>query len=81
MRTVTASDANRNFSGLLRGVAGGESVVIISRGTPVAKMSPVDAKTGRQAARHSLLHRLENQCASGQRNWTRDELYEDRTCG
>jgi prevent-host-death family protein len=81
MRTVTASDANRNFSGLLRSVAGGESVVIVSRGTPVAKMSPVNDKPSRQAARHSLLHRLESQSASGQRNWTRDELYEGGICG
>lgn len=75
MRTVTASDANRNFSGLLRDVASGESVLIVSRGTPVAKISPVDAKNGRMAAKDSLLLRLSGQNATGLRTWTRDELY------
>jgi prevent-host-death family protein len=75
MRTVTASDANRNFSGLLRDVASGESILIVSRGTPVAKISPVDPKPGRMAAKESLLVRLSGQKASGRRDWTRHELY------
>jgi prevent-host-death family protein len=77
MRTVTASDANRNFSGLLRDVASGESILIVSRGTPVAKISPVDSKTGRMAAKESLLLRLSGQKASGRRDWTRNELYSE----
>ena len=77
MRTVTASDANRNFSGLLRDVASGESILIVSRGSPVAKISPVDVKTGRLAAKESLLFRLSGQAPTGQRGWTRDELYNE----
>jgi len=77
MRTVTASDANRNFSGLLRDVAYGESILIVSRGTPVARISPVDVKAGRTAAKESLLLRLSGQNASGQRDWTRNELYSE----
>jgi len=75
MRTITASDANRNFSGLLRDVASGESILIVSRGTPVAKMSPADEKTQGMAAKKSLLQRLSGQKATGRRDWTRDELY------
>ena len=77
MRTITASDANRNFSGLLRDVASGESILIVSRGTPVAKISPVDAKTEGTAAKESLLLRLSGQKASGRRDWTRTELYNE----
>jgi len=77
MRTVTASDANRNFSGLLRDVASGESILIVSRGTPVARISPIDEKIGGPAAKESLLQRLSGQKATGQRDWTRDELYGD----
>ena len=76
MRTITASDANRNFSGLLRDVASGESILIVSRGTPVAKISPVEVKTGMLAAKESLLLRLSGQKASGRRNWIRNDLYE-----
>lgn len=77
MRTITASDANRNFSGVLRDVASGESILIVSRGTPVAKISPVDVKNSRTAAKESLLLRLASQSSSGQRDWTRNELYDE----
>ncbi|MDR3174933.1 MAG: type II toxin-antitoxin system prevent-host-death family antitoxin [Desulfovibrio sp.] len=75
MRTVTASDANRNFSGLLKDVASGESILIVSRGTPVAKICPIDTKIDRIAAKESLLLRLSRQNSTGRRDWTRDDLY------
>jgi len=77
MRTVSATDANRNFSGLLRVVASGESVLIVSRGTPVAKISPVGAKNAAMVAKETLLSRLSGQKATGGRDWTRNELYRD----
>ena len=77
MRTVTASDANRNFSGLLRDVASGESILIVSRGTPVATISPADEKARGVAAKKSLLQRLSRQEATGRRDWTRNELYSE----
>src|SRR5580698_1031684 len=40
-KTVSAADANRRFSELLRTVKKGQSVVITSHGTPVAKISPI----------------------------------------
>ena len=75
MRTVTASNANRNFSGLLRDVASGESILIVSRGKPVAKISPLNTKASGMGAKESLLLRLSGQSATGQRDWTRNELY------
>jgi prevent-host-death family protein len=75
MRTITASDANRNFSSLLREVSSGESVLIVSRGRPVATISPVEAETNRPAAQKALLSRLDTQPVTGTRDWTRDELY------
>ena len=77
MRTITASDANRNFSGLLRDVAAGESILIVSRGKPVAKISPADADTGSMAAKESLILRLSGQKLTEQRDWTRGELYSE----
>ncbi|MDR1242597.1 MAG: type II toxin-antitoxin system prevent-host-death family antitoxin [Deltaproteobacteria bacterium] len=75
MRTVTASAANRNFSGLLRDVASGESILIVSRGTPVAKICPMDAEPDRMAAKKALLLRLSGQNSTGRRDWTRDALH------
>jgi prevent-host-death family protein len=78
MKTVSAADANRQFSSLLRDVATGEVVTILARGKPVATMAPVRAEEGtRQAAKASLLQRLRQQQPAGERNWTRGELYED----
>lgn len=77
MKTISAGDANRHFSSVLRDVSAGEVVMVLSRGKPVATISPVcwDARK-RQAAKRALLDRLRQQKASGARNWTRDELYE-----
>lgn len=41
MKTVSAATANRQFSALLREVALGERVTVLSRGKPVAAMVPV----------------------------------------
>ena len=75
---ISAADANRRFSLLLRGVREGRSYVVTSHGKPVARIVPVgkhDAiSTG---ARTALLARLERQPVVRTGRWTRDELYED----
>lgn len=78
MKTVSAADANRHFSRVLREVAQGTHVTVVSRGRPVATISPVRGSgRERQAARHILLERLRQQPVVGGRSWTRDELYDD----
>jgi prevent-host-death family protein len=78
-KAVSAAEANRDFSKLLRGVREGRSYVITSHGKPVARIVPLDANDRvRATARDVLLARLRAQPATspiGQ--WTRDELYED----
>lgn len=77
MKTVSASDANRQFSSLLRKVARGTSFTVLSRGKPVATIGPAQIEQpSRDAARDLLLKRLKRQAASGKREWVRDELYE-----
>jgi len=77
MKTISAGDANRHFSNLLRDVASGKVITVLSRGKPVATISPAyGGDVQRQAARLCLLERLRQYKASGARNWTRDELYE-----
>ncbi len=81
-KSVSAADANRRFSELLKGVRKGRSYIVTSHGEPVAKLVPAeqDARTF-AAARSSLLARLKAQRAlqgaKARRRWTRDELYED----
>lgn len=78
MKTISAGDANRHFSSLLREVATGEIVTVLSRGRPVATLSPAHfGSDQRQRAKQSLLARLRQQQPTGVRAWTRDELYDE----
>ena len=77
MKTISAADANRYFSSLLRDVATGEVVTVVSRGKPVAVISGANQEDASKLRAHkSLVARLKSQPATGARNWTRDELYE-----
>ena len=81
MKTITATNANRGFSNLLREVSKGEEITILSRGTPVAKITSVNsAALQKNAMKNLLLSRLKAQDVTGSRNWTRDELYDDSPC-
>ena len=75
---VSAADANRRFSLLLRGVREGRSYVVTSHGKPVARLIPAGKPDAAAvSARAALLSRLEKQPVMNAGRWTRDELYED----
>jgi len=77
MKIISAADANRQFSSVLRQVSQGEVFTVVSRGRPVAAIGPaVVSDEERRAARSLLLARLQKHAATGCRNWTRDELYD-----
>lgn len=77
---VTAADANRTFSRLLRGVQQGRTYVVTNHGKPVARIVPMtedDDEAARERAHAALVERLRQQPAVDVGPWTRDELYED----
>ena len=74
---VSASDANRSFSQILRDVRAGQPYVVTVHGKPVARIVPcTEADDGRDAARAALLERLGSQPVTNIGHWSRDELYE-----
>lgn len=74
---VTAADANRNFSHILREVRGGASYVVTAHGKPVARIIPCEpADAARAAARETLLRRLRDQPVTDIGPWNRDDLYQ-----
>lgn len=77
MKSISAADANRHFSSLLREASRGVRITVTSRGRPVATISAADQAGGREraAARRALLSRLRATRVTGARNWSRDELY------
>jgi prevent-host-death family protein len=77
MTTISAAEANRHFSQVLRQVARGETLIVTSRGKPMATIAPIACQAGRIVAKRQLLARLANQPPAGDRSWTRAELYED----
>lgn len=75
---VSAADANRRFSLILRGVREGNSYVVTSHGKPVARILPADTlEETTSGARSALLSRLAKQPVVNAGRWSRDELYED----
>ena len=74
-KAISAADANRKFSQLLREVREGRSYVVTSHGKPVARISPVDEQR-RSKAKAALLARVEKQPIRHIGRWTRDELYD-----
>jgi prevent-host-death family protein len=76
-KIISAAEANRQFSRLLRSVREGESYVVTSHGRPVAKIVPIQDDAVRKKARELLLARLRTQPAIDIGPWTREELYEE----
>lgn len=81
-KVVSAAEANREFSRILREVRDGRSFVVTSHGRPVARITPVSVEDGAvRRARSALLRRLEAQDVVDIGGWTRAELYEDSLDG
>jgi prevent-host-death family protein len=77
-KSVSAADANRRFSELLRTVKEGRSVVVTSHGKPVAKIMPVvEDERAAEGARSALFARLRRERPVKVGRWTREELYDD----
>jgi prevent-host-death family protein len=77
-KAVSAADANRKFSQLLRAVREGRSYLVTTHGKPVAKIVPIGKRDHVAAsARAALLTRLRKEPVIEIGCWTRDELYED----
>lgn len=76
--TITAAEANRLFSAMLRRVRGGKTVTVTSHGRPVARIVPFDLeeRVG-SAARRALFERLRAAPLMKLKTpaWTRAELH------
>jgi prevent-host-death family protein len=78
-KAISAAEANRRFSEVLRQVRNGHSYVVTSHGKAVARINPAHEDrrlAGR--ARAALLQRLQKAHVQHAGRWTRDELYEER---
>ena len=78
-RTVSASEANQNFSKLLGEAEDGETITIQRRGVTVAQLipTPEKARERRVAAAKCMVAFFETWPAVVTGPWTRDDLYED----
>lgn len=82
-RTISAAEANRSFSRLLRAVREGDSFTVTSHGQPVARIVPCAdgeeaERTRRREAWHAFIEELRARPAMDPPigPWTRDELYD-----
>ena len=75
---ISAAEANRKFSAMLRRVREGHSYVVTSHGRPVARIIPFRAGDRvASSARATLFARLKAAPALTIGRWTRDELYQE----
>jgi len=76
-KTISAANANRKFSRVLREVREGRSYVVTSHGRPVARIAPVkDEYASREHAWAALSRRLKSERVVNIGRWTRNDLYE-----
>jgi prevent-host-death family protein len=76
-KAISAADANRKFSQVLREVKEGRSYVVTSHGRPVARIAPFkEDHAAATSARASLLTRLRAERVVRVGRWKRDELYD-----
>jgi prevent-host-death family protein len=83
VRTVSAREANQQFSKILEAAVDGEEVTITRRGVPVAKLVPVsnpDAEAERECRKAKALAWFKEGGLKGGvvADWAREELYEER---
>lgn len=79
MRTVSAREANQQFSKILDAAVEGEEIVITRHGQPVAKLvpCPAPARPDREERRRAAIEWLRSGPLPGPApEWTRDELYD-----
>jgi prevent-host-death family protein len=74
-KAISAAEANRKFSEVLREVREGHSYLVTSHGKPIARILPA-AETRSQDAKERLIRYLRSQPVRNIGRWTRDELYE-----
>lgn len=78
MKFFSASEANRQFSKILRDVRQGETVIVTSHGEPVAKIVPAGHDTAeREEAMARLFARLDAQPVLNLPRVGRDEMHDD----
>ena len=76
-KAISASEANRRFSEVLREVREGHTYIVTSHGKPVARILPSDQVSVSGRAREAFFQRLESQPIRNIGKWTREELYEE----
>jgi len=76
-KLISAADANRRFSEVLRDVKDGQSYVVTSHGRAVARIAPIEhGRKTTGSARTVLLGRLRSERVVDVGRWKRDDLYE-----
>ncbi len=74
-KTITATEANRQFSRILREVEAGDSFTVTSHGRSIARIS-APPQPGSQEALSDFLAWARKQPVRVVGPWTREELYE-----
>jgi len=75
MITMTESQARKNFPKIMEEISHGNVVTILSKGKPIASVTPIPQKTDRKLAEEKLYNHMSKIKSTGIEKWTREELY------
>jgi prevent-host-death family protein len=82
MRRVSLREANQNFSSCVAEVEAGESLILLRRGKPVARIIPFDEEEPRDHKHEAAVKKLAALLKEGQNlggiKVNREELYDRR---
>ena len=82
-RVVTAAEANRSFSKLLRAARNGQRITITSHGEPVAVLGPIVDDAEKKARADAAWARMKERWAKTEPvtigPWTREDIYDEIT--
>jgi prevent-host-death family protein len=78
-KIVSAAEANRNFSKLLKEAKNGQEIIVTSHGEPVVSIKRVERQQAavQDEAWKAFLEELRKMPARNAGPWTCEELYED----
>jgi antitoxin (DNA-binding transcriptional repressor) of toxin-antitoxin stability system len=75
MITMTETQANSDFTKIMKEIVSGNTVTILSKGRPIANITPIPQKPDKKLALKKLYDHMSTIESTGIKKWTREELY------
>jgi antitoxin (DNA-binding transcriptional repressor) of toxin-antitoxin stability system len=72
---MTETQANTDFTKIMKEIVSGNTVIILSKGRPIANITPIPQKPDKKLAEKKMYDHMSTIESTGIQKWTREELY------